>query len=151
LFSRPRGYDDILVAAKPGVGAPALRAQLRSALGPHLAVRSAAAQDRFTFDGLKQFVDILKYILLAFGGIAILVGAFTIFNALSITVAQRTRELALGRALGASRRQVLRSVVAEALVMGAAASAVGIGFGLALAKGVIALMSAFGLDLPRAS
>ena len=151
LFDRANAYDDILVAAKPGVDPAALRADVKQAVGPHFAVRTAEEQDRFTFDGLKQFVSIIKYILLAFGGIAILVGAFTIFNALSITVAQRTRELALGRALGASRRQVLRSVIAEAFVMGAAASAVGIAAGVGLAKGVIALFTATGLDLPRAS
>jgi putative ABC transport system permease protein len=151
LLDRPNGYDDILVTAKPGVSAPVLRAQLKDSLGPRFSVRSAEEQDRFTFDGLKQFVSIIKYILLAFGGIAILVGAFTIFNALSITVAQRTRELALGRALGASRRQVLRSVVAEAFAMGVAASAVGLGLGVLLAKGVMALFTASGIDLPRAS
>ena len=108
-----RGYDDILVAGQAGRerGRAALAAEPRSV--PPLAVARREDQDRFTFDGLKEFVTIIKYILLAFGGIAILVGAFTIFNALSITVAQRTRELALARTIGASRRQVLRSVIAR--------------------------------------
>ena len=66
-------------------------------------VQTAAAQDRFTLDGLKQFITIIKVALLVFGGVAILVGAFTIFNALSITVAQRTRELGLLRMVGAGR------------------------------------------------
>ena len=63
---------------------------------------TAAKQDRFTLDGLEQFISIIKVALLVFGGVAILVGAFTIFNTLSITVAQRTRELGLLRMVGAS-------------------------------------------------
>ena len=81
-------------------------------------VRTAAADDRFTLDELKSFVKFLKILLLVFGGVAVVVGAFTIYNTLSITVAQRSRELALLRALGATRRQVLRSVVVEALAIG---------------------------------
>ena len=69
-------------------------------------MRSAAADDRFDLDGLSSFVDILRTVLLAFAGVALLVGAFTIFNALSIAVAQRTRELGLLRMVGASRGQV---------------------------------------------
>ena len=74
--------------------------------------------------------------LLAFAGVSVFVGAFIIFNAFSITVAQRRREFAMLRALGASRRQVLRSVVAEALTLGVLASAVGIVAGLGVAKGI---------------
>ena len=84
-------------------------------------MQTAAAQDRFTLDGLKQFIAIIKVVLLVFGGVAILVGAFTIFNTLSITVAQRTREFGLLRMVGAARRQVLGSVLLEALAIGAAA------------------------------
>ncbi len=73
---------------------------------------------------VSDFVDILRYFLLGFGGVSLFVGAFVIFNTLSITVAQRTRELATLRTLGASRRQVLRSVVLEGLVLGLFASIV---------------------------
>ena len=85
-----------------------------------------------------------------FGGVAILVGAFTIFNTLSITVAQRTRELGLLRMVGAARRQVLGSVLVEALAIGVLASVVGLVAGLGLAKALDALFDAMELSLPEA-
>ena len=85
-----------------------------------------------------------------FGGVAILVGAFTIFNTLSITVAQRTRELGLLRMVGAERRQVLGSVLAEALLIGAGASLVGLVAGLGLAKGLDAVFDSMEISLPDA-
>lgn len=150
LFGETGRYDSILVAARRGVPAPALRSALRAAIPPAAQVQTAAAQDRFTLKGLKQFISIIEIVLLAFGGIAIFVGAFTIFNTLSITVAQRSRELAMLRTVGASRRQVLASVLLEALAVGALASSVGLFAGLALAKGLSSLMSSLGLDLPQA-
>ena len=75
----------------------------------------------------------LTYILLAFAGAAVFVGLFIIFNTYSITVAQRMREFAMLRTLGASRRQVMRSVLLEAALMGLVASLIGIGFGVLLA------------------
>src|SRR5439155_432074 len=82
--------------------------------------------DRFTLSGLKQFISFIEIALLVFGGVAVFVGAFTISNTLSITVAQRSRELAMLRTVGATRRQVLGSVVLEALVVGVGASLVGL-------------------------
>ncbi len=111
---------------------------------------TAAKQDRFTLEGLEQFISIIRVALLVFGGVAILVGAFTIFNTLSITVAQRTRELGLLRMVGAHRRQVLGSVLAEALAIGVLASVLGLMAGLGLAKALDALFDAMGLALPEA-
>ena len=142
-------YDGILVAARDGVAPAQLRRALAGVVPAQATVTSAAADDRFTFDGLKQFIGIIKIALLVFGGVAILVGAFTIFNALSITVAQRSRELGLLRLVGASRRQVLGAVLVEALVLGAVASLVGVAAGYALAKGLTAMLAGFGLDLPE--
>jgi putative ABC transport system permease protein len=110
----------------------------------------AEAQDRFTLDGLKQFISIIRIVLLVFGGVAVLVGAFTIFNTLSITVAQRTRELGLLRMVGAERRQVLGSVLGEALLLGIGASLVGLVAGLGLARGVDAVFDAMEISLPDA-
>ena len=93
----------------------------------------------------------IRYFLLGFGGIALLVGAFVIFNTLSITVAQRTREFATLRTLGASRKQVMRSVVLEGLVIGLLASVIGLVLGLGIAKGMIALFTALGVELPEAA
>ena len=141
LFGKD-GYDRILVAGDAS--------GLAAAAGPDAQVRSAEADDRFDLAGLKSFVDILRTILLAFAGVALLVGAFTIFNALSIAIAQRTRELGLLRMVGASRRQVRRSVLAEALAIGLGASAIGIGAGLLLASGLEGLFGSMGLSLPIA-
>src|SRR6478735_5492096 len=141
-------YDDVLVAAAPGTTPEQLRANLRQAF-PSLAVRTAEAQDRFTFDGLKSFISIIKTVLLVFGFIAIFVGAFTIYNTLSITVAQRARELATLRTIGASRRQVLGSVVTESAMLAIVGSALGIAAGFALGAGLLSLLASLGIDLPR--
>ncbi|RNL60388.1 FtsX-like permease family protein [Nocardioides marmoriginsengisoli] len=98
-------------------------------------------------DAMAQFLDVIKTFLLVFALIAVIVGAFIIVNTFSILVAQRTRESALLRALGASRRQVTSAILAEAFVMALFASTVGIGLGWALARGLAAMFSSFGLDI----
>ena len=105
----------------------------------------ASASTKETSDQLA----FLQYFLLAFGFIALFVGAFVIANTLSITIAQRTREFATLRAVGATGRQVRRVVIIEGLVLGTFASLVGLFVGLALAKGLDALFKAFGADLPQ--
>ncbi len=149
LFDRGNEVDGILVAGRDGLPAAQLRSDLAAAL-PQAQVVAAAKQDRFTLEGLEEFISIIRIALLVFGGVAILVGAFTIFNTLSITVAQRTRELGLLRMVGAHRRQVLGSVLAEALAIGVLASVVGLGAGLGLAKALDALFDSMGLALPEA-
>ncbi len=111
---------------------------------------TGAEQAKASAKDVADFTKFLQYFLLAFGAVALFVGAFVIFNTLSITVAQRTRELATLRTLGASRRQVRRSVLVEGLVLGIVASAVGLALGIGLAKGLGALMAAMNLDLPKA-
>ena len=149
MFRKGAAVNSILVAAKRGTSADQLRAALRSQLGAGVTVESAKAQDRFTLDGLTQFVKILRGILVAFGAISIFVGAFIIFNTLSITVAQRIREIAMLRTVGADRGQVMRSVIAEAGVIGAAGTVFGILLGFGIAKGLQAIMTSAGLALPR--
>ncbi|MFL5846807.1 MAG: ABC transporter permease [Solirubrobacteraceae bacterium] len=151
VLGRQGSYDNILVKAAPGTDPVALRKQLHDELGASVDVKSAEANDRFTLDGLKGFIDILKTVLLIFGIIAIVVGGATILNALSITVAQRSRELALLRTLGAAKRQVRRSVIAEAAVIGVGASVVGIVAGIGLAAGLTSLLAGMGLDLPQSN
>jgi putative ABC transport system permease protein len=99
-------------------------------------------------DSIKDNLSFFNTFLLIFALIALFVGAFIIYNTFSITVAQRTRELGLLRALGASGRQVVGSVALEALVVGIVASVLGILLGLAIVKPLEALLSAFGIDLP---
>jgi len=150
LFDKDGKYDSILVAGAEGTTAAGIRKAVAAALPATAQVQTAAAHDRFTLEGLKQFVDIIQVVLLVFGAVAVLVGAFTIFNTLSITVAQRTREFGLLRMVGASRRQVLRSVLSEALAIGLGASIVGLLVGFGLAKGLESLFDAIGMDLPQA-
>jgi putative ABC transport system permease protein len=101
-------------------------------------------------DEVNQFTAIFRYFLLTFAGIALFVGAFVIFNTFSITVAQRTREFATLRTIGASRRQVLGSVILESLVIGLLASLVGLALGVLLAEGIEGLFRALGVELPTA-
>ncbi|RKN08667.1 ABC transporter permease [Streptomyces radicis] len=98
-------------------------------------------------DAIGEVLSILEYILLGFAGLALLVGIFLIVNTFSMLVAQRTREIGLMRAIGSSRRQVNRSVLIEALLLGTIASLVGFGVGIGLAVGLMAVMSALGLNL----
>jgi putative ABC transport system permease protein len=143
--------NSILVKARAGVSRAELRDALRRALPAGFDVESAKRADRFDLQTLKAVVHYVGIGLLVFGLIAILIGGFTIFNAMSITVAQRARELALLRSLGAARGQVMRTVLTEALALGAVASVLGLGAGLGLAHAVAGLMSSTGLALPRAA
>jgi putative ABC transport system permease protein len=142
------GFDAISVAGKDGVSPERLVAAIEPTIPANAVVRTGEEQAKE--DGKSaDFVKYIRYFLLAFGGVALFVGGFVIFNTLSITVAQRTRELATLRTLGASRKQVLRSVIAEGGVQGFAASLVGLAGGVGLAVGLVALLRALSLDLPR--
>jgi putative ABC transport system permease protein len=150
LFNKVGRFDSISVAAKEGVSPEQLVREIQPILPAEAEVQSgdaqAAADSKETTEGIKYFT----YFLLGFGGIALFVGAFVILNTLSITVAQRTREFATLRTLGASRRQVLRSVVIEGFFIGLLASVIGLFLGLGLGKGMNALFVAFGVDMPQA-
>src|SRR5262249_50718531 len=112
-------------------------------------VRTATAQAKKDSHDATSFVSFLQDFLLAFGGIALFVGAFVISNSLSITIAQRMREFATLRTIGASRRQVLAWVCGEARAPGVLASVVGARAGIALAKGLSKLLDAAGSPLPN--
>jgi putative ABC transport system permease protein len=150
LFHKDGAYDSILVAGREGVAPADVRKAVAAVLPQTAQMQTAAAHDRFTLDGLESFISIIRTTLLIFGGVAIAVGAFTILNALSITVAQRTRELGLLRMVGAGRAQVLRMVLVEAFMIGLLASVVGLGVGYGLALGLGSLLDSMGLDLPDA-
>ena len=149
LFRKPGKFDAIQVAAAEGVGERELLANLRRAVPASVEVKSGVQQADEDSEEVAEFTKFIQYFLLAFAGIAIFVGAFVIFNTLSITVAQRTREFATLRTIGASRRQVLGSVIVEALVIGLLASLVGLGLGYVLAIGLDAVFTALGADLPQ--
>jgi putative ABC transport system permease protein len=149
LFERVGKLDQIRAKAKPGVSPAQLVAQIRSILPPHTQVKTGEGQAKSDAKDTESFLNFLQDFLLAFGGIALFVGSFVIANSLSITIAQRTRELATLRTIGASRRQVRFSIVVEGFVIGAFASVVGIGVGLGLGVGLFKLFDAVGFTLPN--
>jgi putative ABC transport system permease protein len=150
LFDREGQFDAISVAGRQGTTPEQLIREIKPILPAGTKVRSAAMEAQEQKDEISEFTAFFRYFLLAFAGIALFVGAFVIFNTLSITVAQRTREFATVRTLGASRRQILGSVILEALVIGAIASLIGLFLGLLLAEGLQALFRALNVELPEA-
>jgi putative ABC transport system permease protein len=150
VLHRRDSFDSISISAKKGTSSKELVRAVAPLVPGGLQVKDSAKQAKDDVAELDSSMSILKYFLLGFGGVALLVGAFVIFNTLSITVAQRTREFATLRTLGASRKQVMRSVVAEGLVIGLLASVIGLIVGIGLAKGLVALFGAMGFELPDA-
>ena len=149
LFEKEGKLDVIRLAGSPGVSEAQLVDAVRPLLPETAQARSSEAQVQEETDATGEFLNFLRTALLAFAGIALFVGSFVIANTLSITIAQRMRELATLRTLGASRRQVLGSVLLEALVLGIIASVIGLAVGLGLAQGLNALFGTFGIDLPE--
>jgi putative ABC transport system permease protein len=149
LLDKEGQLDAVQAAAADGTTPEQLTQGIRGALGGEFTVRTGVEEANEQSSEIATFTTIIRYFLLSFAGIALFVGAFVIFNTLSITVAQRMREFATLRTLGASRRQVLRSVILEALVIGFGASLVGLFSGLGLAVGLNALFKALNLDLPQ--
>jgi putative ABC transport system permease protein len=148
LFGKDGEYDQIVVKATAGLSAAQLRDRIAAALPPGDRAVTAASASASAARQVNSALRMLTNFFLGFAGIALFVGAFVIWNTFSIMVGQRTRELALTRALGAGAGQVFRSVLAEAALLGAVGSVVGVGIGLGLARGLAALLSAFGFSLP---
>ncbi len=149
-FERQGQFDEIAVEAASGVSATQLRDRLRQAL-PAMTVRTGAEQAKQESKDVASFVDVLGYALTTIGAVSTIAGMFIIFITFWITVGQRVKELALLRTLGASRRQILTSVLAEAAIVGALASVVGIVAGLGIAKAIGLLFDAVGFGLPVAA
>ncbi|HET9508324.1 MAG TPA: FtsX-like permease family protein [Gaiellaceae bacterium] len=149
LFDKEGELDEIAVSARAGVTDDELIAQLEEVLPETTQVLSSSQQAEEDAEGTNEFITFLQGFLLAFAGIALFVGSFVIANSLSITIAQRTREFATVRTLGGSRRQVLGSIVLEALVIGAVASVIGLFLGLGLAKLLFWLFDLAGFTLPN--
>jgi putative ABC transport system permease protein len=149
LFGKPGKLDEIAVASAPNVGTNQLLQQIRTVLPADTQVRTGQGQAHEDSKDTNSFISFLQKFLLGFGGVALFVGSFVIANSLSITIAQRTRELATLRTLGASRRQLLRSIIIEALAIGILAAVIGLFAGLALAKGLFALFDTVGFTLPN--
>ena len=150
IFNSRGYYDTINVLAAPGANNVNLARAIAKQLPPGVEVVSGQAVANELSSAVDNSLRFISTVLLIFAAISLFVGGFTIFNTFSITVGQRTRELALLRVVGASRRQVFRSVLGEAALIGLVASLIGLGLGVLTALGLKALLKAFGIELPSA-
>ena len=150
LFGLAGRYSQIDVKAAAGVSAAQLRDRVAKVLPPGLRAVTAASEAASQAEQLDSQLGFLTYFFAGFAGVSLFVGAFVIWNTFSILVGQRIRELALLRTLGAHRGQVFRSVLGEASLLGVASAATGVALGIALARGLTALLDTFGLSLPTA-
>ncbi|MEU0058389.1 ABC transporter permease [Streptomyces sp. NPDC006334] len=148
LLGSPGLATSVSVTAAEGVTDEQLKTRVAAAVGagPY-DVKTADEQAKSAAENLGGFLDVIKYVMLGFAGIAVLVGVFLIVNTFSMLIAQRTRELGLLRALGADRRQVRRSVLTEAVLLGLVGSTLGLAAGIGLAAGLIRLMGTLGMNL----
>ncbi|WP_432154389.1 ABC transporter permease [Streptomyces tricolor] len=149
LFGKKGTYDEIDVQAAPGTSQAALKAELDKALPAKLVDTTTGEQladDQAEL--IASSMSSLKQGLLVFAGIALFVGTFIIANTFTMLVAQRTRELALLRAVGASRRQVTRSVLIEAFAVGTVAGVTGLAAGVGIGAGLRSLLGSFGASVP---
>lgn len=133
-------YSVISLTAKDGVDQQQLRDQVANAVGDNYIVQTGEQASEEEADSLQGFVSLFQNVLLGFAAVALFVGIFLILNTFSIIVAQRTKELALFRAMGASRGQVIRSVMLEAIVVGLIASTLGFAAGIGIAKALLTLL-----------
>jgi putative ABC transport system permease protein len=150
LLGKRGAFDTISVRAADGLSDDEMTARVAAAVPERLEVLTGQAVADEQADAAKEGLGFLNVALLSFAGIALFVGSFIIWNTFSMQVAQRTRELALLRAIGATRRQVMRTLIAESLVLGFLSSVAGVLLGVALARGLVALMDGFGFTLPSA-
>lgn len=148
LVAEPGKWDGIGVVATEGLSQTALVERIRPTLPSGVEVLTGEEITEENQNAIAQSLGFFNTFLLIFALIALAVGSFTIYNTFSILVAQRSQEIALVRAVGASRRQVLAGVLAEAFVVGLVSAVVGLVAGIALAAGLKSLLAGFGLDLP---
>lgn len=151
LFGEQGHLNTIDVITTPNANKTAVEHGISAVLPAGVEVVTGQTVAAEQSSAITQSLGSFSTALLVFALISLFVGGFTIFNTFSITVGQRTRELALLRIVGASRRQVFRSVLFEALLLGVTASLVGIGLGVLTASGLEALIKAFGITLPSGS
>jgi putative ABC transport system permease protein len=145
-------FGQISVVAKPGVSQTQVAKDIETTLAANgqgqYEVITGKALTKETQDSVHKALGFITKGLLVFGFVALIVGMFIIYNTFSIVIAQRMREMALLRAIGASQRQVLGSVIGEAVAVGLIASAVGVAVGVLLSIGLKGLMNAIGFEIP---
>jgi putative ABC transport system permease protein len=146
--AQPGTIDSVGIVADEGVGQRELAGRVQAQLGDDTEVLTGAEITEESQDELEEGLQFFTIFLTAFAVIALVVGAFVIYNSFTILVAQQTREMGLLRAVGASRAQVLRGVLFEAVIVGSVASVAGFIVGLAVTRALRAVLDAFGFDLP---
>jgi len=151
LIAAPGQFDGISVVGKPGVSQAELAARIRTVLPAGVESVTGKAITKETQDQMGKMLAFFDTFLMIFAVVELLVGGFMMFNAFAITVAQRTRENGLLRALGASKRQVLTAVLIEASAVGVIASLAGLVAGVGVAIGLKSLMAALGIEIPTTS
>ena len=151
LVGTPGAYDQITVAAVDGVSERVLVQRLRSVLPGGVEALTGAEVTKEFSDQVHDSLGFVTIMFSVFAGVALFVGSFIIWNAFSMIVSQRSREIALLRAVGSTRGQVMRSLLVEAVLLGLGASAIGLALGVGVAKLLTALMSAIGFELPSTS
>ena len=147
----PGKISQINVSAEAGVSQEQLASRIDRSLGRSADVVTGKQLNEQTSQGIKNGLGYFSLILSVFGYIALVVGLFIIANTFSMLIGQRARELALLRAVGASRGQVIRSVLTEGIAVGVVGSVVGLGVGIGIAIGIRSVLSSAGIDLPSAS
>jgi putative ABC transport system permease protein len=148
LLGAPDVVSEVHLDAAEGVSDAELKRSVGAALdGGGYAVETQAESAQSMNEEVSGFLDVTRYAMLGFAGVAVLVGIFLIVNTFSMLVAQRTREIGLMRAIGASRRQTGRTVLLEALLLGVIGSVLGVGAGIGLAMGLLTLMESAGVNL----
>ncbi|MFF1926156.1 ABC transporter permease [Streptomyces sp. NPDC058221] len=149
LIGSSDAFTQISITAEPGVSDTQLKQNVTAALdgGAAYKVQTQKEAADANQDSMGDFLDVMKYAMLGFAGIAFLVGIFLIVNTFSMLVAQRTREIGLMRAIGSSRKQVNRSVLLEAVLLGIVGSVLGVAAGVGLAVGLMKVMGAVGMEL----
>ncbi|MEU7009207.1 FtsX-like permease family protein [Streptomyces sp. NPDC046332] len=147
LLGKEGLFTQITADAAPGVSDEKLKGNIVAAVGGGYTLQTAAEVADAGREDVAGFLDVMKYAMLGFAGIAFLVGIFLIVNTFSMLVAQRTREIGLMRAIGSSRKQVNRSVLVEAVLLGVVGSIAGVAAGVGLAVGLMELMSSMGMEL----
>jgi putative ABC transport system permease protein len=140
-------FTNVNVSAAQGVTDAQLKQNVISTLDGTYKVQTQKENADENRSDVGSFMDVIKYAMLGFAGIAFLVGIFLIINTFSMLVAQRTREIGLMRAIGSSRKQVNRSVLVEATLLGVFGSILGVGAGVGLAVGLMKIMSSMGMEL----
>lgn len=151
LFDKVGVLDEVDVQAEPGLSPGELRDRIAASLPDGV---EALTGDQVAADGsaaVRDAMGVFTTVLLVFAGISVLVGSFVIWNTFNVLVAQRRREVALLRAVGATRGQVLRGVLLEATLVGASSAGLGLLLGVGLAAGIRALLTLIGVEMPTTS